>query len=77
MNFTMMSLEELLERLSNFDQDFDKLEEHIVEHLYVDLIIEIIDRCPLRPFMDLPWTEYDFHFNLIFLQNYGIDEDES
>jgi hypothetical protein len=65
-------LEELLWYLNNIRSDS---QESIPqrEELLEDLILEIIDRCPFRPHEGLPWTPYDFQFNLIILEELDLD----
>lgn len=74
-NLTDYSLAELIRILENFENVLPDLEfRHEVEHLrYCNLIGEIQSRCPLEPFRDLPWTIWDFYFNLHFLGELDLE----
>jgi hypothetical protein len=68
-HLTKLSLAELLIVLEDFENEISDDEEYSeVEHLQLcNLIGEIQSRCPLEPFRGLPWTIWDFYFNLHFL----------
>jgi len=72
MKYSELSLDELLwifeNIISKFSDDQSIPEE--VNLLLDGLIIEIIDRCPFRPFEGQPWTNSDFYFNQVILELY-------
>jgi hypothetical protein len=73
-NFTKWTLAELIRELENFENEFSDSDEDEVEHLqYRKLLGEIQSRCPLEPFRGLPWTIWDFYFNLHFLGELGLE----